>query len=277
MLLAFLGTVFAADAVVVPFEELPSGHLVVPCTIEGHGPYRFVVDTGANSFVIDPDVANELGIDLAKAPRKKVHAADGAPVSIPVLVLSDVRLGTRVLRRTPAVVTDVDALVGESDIRGILSQDMFAGDRLEIDFPRHELRVLDTHDDSDAMPIVHLRGGLSAVRLSNGLTVILDLGADISVLNAEGAALLRAGAAEAVAGAAAGLTGTIETRTWVLLPPIDLGDPTPGGVVPVVDLGLFDVLRLHDDPALLLGVDQMQGRVLAIDYGGKTVSLRVAP
>ena len=275
MLLAFLGTVFAADAVVVPFEELPSGHLVVPCTIDGHGPYRFVVDTGANAFVIDPDVAKELGIDLRKVPHQKAHAADGAPVSVPVVELRDVRLGTRVLRRTTSVVTDVGALVGESDVLGILSKDMFAGDRLEVHFPRHELRVLDTHDDANALPLVRLRGGLSGVRLPNGLTVILDLGADISVLNSAGAALLGAVQAEPLAGEAAGLTGAIETRAWVTLPPLDLGDPTPGGVVPVVDLGLFDVLRLHDEPALLLGVDQMQDRVLAIDYGAKTVSLRV--
>jgi predicted aspartyl protease len=277
MLLAFLGTVFAADSVLVPFEELPSGHLVVPCTIDGHGPYRFVVDTGANAFVIDPDVAKELDIDLAKVPHRKAHAADGAPVSVPVVELSDVRLGTRVLRRASSVVADVDALVGEPGVRGILSQEMFAGDRLEVDFPRHELRVLDTHDEANALPLVRLRGGLSGVRLSNGLTVILDLGADISVLNSAGAALLGADPADPIAGAASGLTGTIETRTWVQLVPIDLGDPTPGGAVPVVDLGLFEVLRLHDEPALLLGVDQMQGRVLAIDYGAKTVSLRVRP
>ena len=277
MLLAFLGTVFAADAVVVPFEELPSGHLVVPCTIEGHGPYRFVVDTGANAFVIDPDLAKELDIDLATVPHQKAHAADGAPLSVPVVVLRDVRLGTRVLRRTQSVVTDVDALVGESGVLGILSHDMFAGDRLEVDFPRHELRVLDARDDENALPLVRLRGGLSGVRLSNGLTVIFDLGAGISVLNSAGAALLAAASAEPIAGAASGLTGAIETRAWVNLPPIDLGDATPGGVVPVVDLGLFDVLRLDDEPALLLGVDQMQGRVLAIDYGARTVSLRVAP
>src|SRR4029453_12806433 len=97
MLLAFLGTVFAADAVVVPFEELPSGHLVVPCTIDGHGPYRFVGDTGANAFVIDPCGAKERDIDLETVPHRKAHAADGAPVSVPVVELSDVRLGTRVL------------------------------------------------------------------------------------------------------------------------------------------------------------------------------------
>ena len=276
MLLVFLGTLLAADSVVVPFEELPSGHLVVPCTIDGHGPYRFVVDTGANAFVIDPDVAKDLDIDLAKVPRRKAHAADGAPVSVPVVELSDVRLGTRVLRRASSVVTDVDALVGEADVRGILSQDMFAGDRLEVDFPRHELRVLDTLDEANALPLARLRGGLSGARLPNGLTVIFDLGASISVLNSAGAALLSAAPAEPIAGEASALTGAIETGTWVRLAPIDLGGPTPGGVVPVVDLGLFDVLRLRDEPALLLGVDQMQDRVLAIDYGGRTVSLRVA-
>jgi hypothetical protein len=87
--------------------------------------------------------------------------------------------------------------------------------------------------------------------------VILDLGARISVLNSAGAHSWRCPRrTDRRRGARA--DGAIETRAWVQLPPIDLGDPTPGGVVPVVDLGLFDVLRLHDEPALLLGVDQMQ-------------------
>ena len=274
MLFALVLAAFAGEQVVVPFEELPSGHLVVPCTIGGHGPYRFVVDTGANAFVIDPRVAEELGIDVAALPRKKVHVADGDALAIPVVVLRDVRLGARVLRRASSVVSEVQSLVAESSAVGILGQDMFTGDRLEVDFPRRELRVLDSSNDARALPLVRLRGGLSGVRLPNGLTVILDLGAGISVLNSAGAALLGVVAAEPIAGAASGLTGEIETRSWVQLPPLDLGDPTPGGSVPVVDLGLFEVLQLNDEPALLLGVDQMQGRVLAIDYGAKTVSLR---
>jgi predicted aspartyl protease len=276
MIFTFVAALFATEPIVVPFEELPSGHLVVPCTIEGHGPYRFVVDTGANAFVIDPEVAAELGFDLTKAPHKKVHAADGQAVAIPILVLRDVRLGARVLRRAPSIVTDVDALLGESGIVGILGRDMFVGDRLEVDFPRRELRVLDSFLDEDALPLTRLRGGLSAVEMADGLTVIIDLGADISVLNSPGALLLAAPAATPVAGVASGLTGPIETTSWVQLPPLDLGDPTPGGAVPVVDLGVFETLRLKDSPALLLGVDQMQGRVLAIDYGAKTISLRTA-
>ncbi len=275
MILVFLGAVLAADPVVVPFEELPSGHLVVPCTIGGRGPYRFVVDTGANAFVIDPEVAVELGFDLAKVPQKKVHTADGQPVAIPMLVLRDVRMGARVLSRAPSIVTDVELLLGDSGVVGILGRDMFVGDRLEVDFPRHELRVLDSSRDEDALLLTRLRGGLSGVRMANGLTVILDLGADISVLNAAGAQLLGAPVAPPIAGVASGLTGTIDTTSWVQLPPLDLGDPTPGGPVPVIELGVFETLRLHDVPTLLLGVDQMQGRVLAIDYGSKTVSLRL--
>jgi hypothetical protein len=273
MVLAILGAAFAGEPVVVPFEELPSGHLVVPCTIDGHGPYRFVVDTGANAFVIDPDVAQALGFDLAKAPHQKVHAADGQ-ISIPLVVLRDVRLGTRVLAKAPAIVTDVQPLLGDPGILGILGRDMFVGDRLEVDFPKRELRVLDSTRDADALPLARLRGGLSGVRMENGLTVVLDLGADISVLNPAGALLLGAPASAPVAGVASGLTGAIDTTSWVQLPPLDLGDPTPGGSVPVVDLGVFETLRLHDEPALLLGVDQMQDRVLTIDYGARTASLR---
>lgn len=265
---------FAGDSVVVPFEALPTGHLVVQATVDGHGPYRFVVDTGANAFVIDPQVAADLGFDLDKAAHKKVHAADGAAVEIPVIVLRNVALADYVVPKALTVATAVDPLLGQSGVVGILGRDLFADRRLEVDFPDHEIRVLDSSRTEGALRLVRLRGGLTGVELEDGLTVVIDLGADISILNAAGARLLGAQSATPIPGVATGLGGPIETSEWVELPPLDLGDPTPGGHVPVVELDLFSTLHL-DGPTLLLGVDQMQGRILTIDYGAKSMSLHV--
>jgi hypothetical protein len=275
MVLTLIGAAFADGPVAVPFEELASGHLVVACTIDGRGPYRFVVDTGANAFVVDPDVARDLGVDLARAPTKKVHAADGH-IAIPMVMLRDVRMGARELDKALAIVTDVEPLLGDPGVMGILGRDMFVGERLEVDFPKDELRVVAPRRDPEALPLARLRGGLSGVRLENGLTVVLDLGSSLSILNPAGALLLAAPAAPPIPGVAAGLGGAIDFSSWVQLPSIDLGDRTPGGPVPVVELGVFETLGIADTPALLLGVDQMQGRVLTIDYGAKNVSLRAA-
>src|SRR6266571_4156589 len=38
------------------------GRVVVPVMINGHGPFRFIVDTGANHSTISPGLARELGL-----------------------------------------------------------------------------------------------------------------------------------------------------------------------------------------------------------------------
>src|ERR1700692_139542 len=44
------------------------GRVVVPVMINGRGPFRFIVDTGANHSTISPGLARELGLTPAEAP-----------------------------------------------------------------------------------------------------------------------------------------------------------------------------------------------------------------
>jgi hypothetical protein len=48
--------------VVIPFELLSSGHIAIMAKVNGHGPYRFVFDTGAPTLVMSERVAKDAGV-----------------------------------------------------------------------------------------------------------------------------------------------------------------------------------------------------------------------
>jgi hypothetical protein len=53
---------FLLRPVLVPIEVVRSGHIAIRAKINGHGPYRFIFDTGAPSLVISEQVARDARI-----------------------------------------------------------------------------------------------------------------------------------------------------------------------------------------------------------------------
>ena len=52
----------ATRPTVAPFELMPSGHIAIMAMINGLGPYRFVLDTGAPMTLINEKVAKSAGV-----------------------------------------------------------------------------------------------------------------------------------------------------------------------------------------------------------------------
>ena len=52
----------AAAAVDVPYKLTVTNHIMVRVKINGHGPYNFIMDTGAPSMIVDEDVAAACGL-----------------------------------------------------------------------------------------------------------------------------------------------------------------------------------------------------------------------
>lgn len=61
--------------------------VVLPVTINGHGPYAFALDTGAATSLIDTPVAQQLGLPQNGSPNP-IAGVSGQEQSIPVLVNS---------------------------------------------------------------------------------------------------------------------------------------------------------------------------------------------
>ena len=93
LLLFALPAAVAATTSTTPFELLEDGSIVVPVTIGGTGPYRFVLDTGSSRTVISTRLSKTLrlpfiaktvlvtpaGRDEAYIVRLTGLAVDGRP------------------------------------------------------------------------------------------------------------------------------------------------------------------------------------------------------
>ncbi|HEY4281734.1 MAG TPA: retropepsin-like aspartic protease, partial [Chthoniobacterales bacterium] len=93
------------------------GRPVAEVMINGKGPYRFIVDTGAALTVLDSSVA----VQLAMPDTETVH---------------ELRIGKVAIRELPVVVNSFSEMVGPGDVpRGVLSASSFPGALVTFDYP----------------------------------------------------------------------------------------------------------------------------------------------
>ncbi len=107
---------------------------VIEAKIEGKGPYRFLLDTGASGGVIDPGLAEEL--DLAPAGETLVGSPlGGAPQAVLRVMSSAVEIGALRLRDVVWVTLDMQPMLAAPDApRGVISTRWFEGVLVTMDF-----------------------------------------------------------------------------------------------------------------------------------------------
>lgn len=126
---------------------LPSTGSGVPyllrTSVNGIGPYLFVLDTGSSRTVVSPRLVEELGLD-ARANRSPVVNAEGKPINAAGEVrLGEVVIGPLSVRGVDALVMDMNHLertLGER-IDGIASGALFRDLTLIMDDDLGEVRV----------------------------------------------------------------------------------------------------------------------------------------
>jgi Aspartyl protease len=125
----------------VPMEAF-HGLPVVNVGINGKGPYKFILDTGAEHCVLSEDLARELG--LPDRGHILVGRPGGAaPVSATATAIDELDLGAVKLSGVFAVAMNMSVLwKGKSTPRGILSAASFPGLLVTLNYPakRVELR-----------------------------------------------------------------------------------------------------------------------------------------
>src|SRR4051794_32764806 len=71
----------AAPVYHVPYRLTGTKHLLVRAKLNGHGPYNFIIDTGAPSLFVGSDLAKQLGLKADKdgwAPVDRLEVEGGA-------------------------------------------------------------------------------------------------------------------------------------------------------------------------------------------------------
>ena len=126
------------DGVIVPMQDM-EGRPVVELKINGKGPYRFILDTGAMTTVVSDELSRELS--LTPPAGVQVSSVGGGPAPA-IVVIHDVSIGNAVLEGLSAAVMPLGPLLkGENAPRGVLSAVNFPGYLLTFDYPSKHISI----------------------------------------------------------------------------------------------------------------------------------------
>jgi predicted aspartyl protease len=254
--------------------------MTVAVTISGKGPYRFVVDTGAERTVIARELAENL--NLASSGTARVHSMTElstiATVAIPTLMVGGKRVKDI---RAPAL--EKRNLGAE----GMLGVDSLQTQRVSFDFPRQVMTVVSARRieeawAADAIVVTgrSLFGHLVLVDASvdgEKVWVIIDTGAQATIGNSVLRRKLERrghlGAMHSVE--MLSVTGGRMVAEQALVQRFQVGGAFIRNMpVAFADAHPFKQLGLTDRPALLLGMDVLKlfDRV-SVDFPNRRVRL----
>jgi len=129
-------TIEAAGVESVPLRDL-DGHIACRVTLAGK-PYTFLLDTGAQSVVIDTSVARSAGIDQTGSLEVRGAVRAGG---LSVVTLPPIGIGEATLRGIIGTSLDLAGSTrGMARFDGILGYPFFAAALVELDFKRHLMR-----------------------------------------------------------------------------------------------------------------------------------------
>jgi predicted aspartyl protease len=261
-----------------------AGRAVALISINGQGPFRFVIDTGANRSVLSQALATRLG--LAPSGEDVVHSIDGAEPATLVNVES-LSFGALRLSRGDTPVLDSPMLDGE---HGLLGVDGMAGRLLHIDFTKHCVEIYESAAQMPTQgwlsaPAVMRFGSLLMVPgeiMGVHVNVLIDTGSDISLGNQKFRDALRDVAARTIEyhnGHAFTFGRPIVLEESVWTPSLRLGHTVVDRVKAYIgDFHVFDFWGLQDEPTVLIGMDVLaRSREMAIDYEHAVVYFRKRP
>lgn len=136
--------------------EIRDGWVIVETTVNGRGPFRFILDTGANFSAISFAGAARAGID----PDATANITDisGDRREYPLGLAEIVEVGPVTLRRMPFIMTDnLAEMNARLDVVGLLGYPGFDGFTLDLDYPAGAVRLSDERIAPDQPGAVPLR------------------------------------------------------------------------------------------------------------------------
>ena len=190
-----------AQSTTIPFTLDLHGGIVVSAVFNGAGPYRVLIDTGANHSSISEKAAHEIG---APPIARWVVASPTGEREYPIVRVDHLAIGPISIGAT-ATVMPARELVLAGAIDGVLGQDVLAGLRYTIDYRRLQISWEDGMPMAgasrpeaelpltfqDGLPIVEIRQGDSTLRLvadsgAAGLLLFESAGRELPAMRLDG-------------------------------------------------------------------------------------------
>lgn len=250
------------------------GMIVAPVMINGKGPFRFMLDTGANRTVLANGTVAKLALESSPNDRVLVRGISGL-TAVPLVHVASVASGTLQIHDLSAPVMSGPVFEG---IDGILGMDGLAGMRLTADFVRDRV-VISASSGTSPSALYALHGRFVSDRLllvqgrinNISTAAVIDTGTTRTLGNEALLAALTHAYPAATASAKEGgvdVTDTAQPGTERRIPTLQFGTADINNLQVIFgDYGVFKTWGLQDKPALLLGMDVMGSLAyFSIDY-----------
>lgn len=253
--------------------------MAIQVQVNGRGPFRFVVDSGADTTVIGQRRARELG--LPTGTPVTLHGTTSSSVVDRVLV-DQLDLGQSTIHNLEIPVLPERDLGAE----GLIGIDALVEQRLMLDFENHTIKIEDARRpvigmDGDIIVVARRRRGqliLTQAR-ANGRAVeaVIDTGSELTIGNLKLRDQLLGRHVPVETVEATGVTGVTVKLQIARVAEIKLGPVTLQDVpVAFADVPPFGVFGMADKPALLLGTDLMSTfRRVSLDFRSRRVRFQL--
>ncbi|MFA6220082.1 MAG: aspartyl protease family protein [Erythrobacter sp.] len=247
--------------------------MTIPVTIGGAGPYRFLIDTGAQATVVTHELVEDLA--LRHSGRARLVAM-GATSEVDTVELDDLEFANRSVSGLISPALDATHIGAD----GILGLDSLQGTRVLLDFREGRMKIADApgeQSNSGYEIIVRARRKLGQMIITDArvdgvrTAVIIDTGAQASMAN--NALLRRIRTRERGEVTSIDVLGTLMSNGAVWIRRLEIGGAQMNGVpVAITDSPIFAALGIAGKPALILGVANLRAfdRV-AIDFSNQRI------
>lgn len=258
--------------------------MTVDVKINGKGPYKFVVDSGADTSAVGSGLAGKLA--LPEGQRALLHGITESKVVDQVWV-DELQLG-------PTITTDLEVpVLDERDMGGdgMIGLDALVNQRLMLDFEERVITVDDALSgrrnpgvSEDGVIVVTgrlQRGQLILTEVSAGRTdveAVVDTGSEVTIGNlALRDKLVRRKRGGFQTITVYGVTGAAMDIEFAVIRHLKLGPITLQNVpIAFADIPPFAVFGLDKEPSLLLGTDLMETfRRVSLDFDDRKVRFQL--
>jgi aspartyl protease len=268
---------------VAPTRRDKIGRIWAPVLVNGKGPFRLVLDTGATHSALTARVAQAIGIPLDMTHTVMLRGATGS-AEVPFVPVETLEYGDLLVepKRLPIV---PDALGGAE---GVLGTDGMANKRIHISFRKDSITIMRSKGERAeggfvTIPVKMMHGRLLVVEAYLGgvpVKAVIDTGGQATLGNEA----LRVALAEhrkkyntVTPDEVTGATLDVQTGNRVATPALALGDVlVRNPAMTFADFAIFEHWKLMDEPAMLIGMDVL-GLLdtLIIDYRRKELQVKL--
>jgi hypothetical protein len=254
--------------------------MTVEVHVNGRGPYRFLVDSGADTSVIGMRMVRDLQLQIG-APAI-LHAMT-ASARVDRVMVDELQLGAAKFHNLELPALREEDLGGA----GMVGIDALVEQRLMMDFEKRVIKAEDASQrpkmlDGEIIVTARRRRGqliLTQVKaLGLPVEAVIDTGSEVTIGNLKlRDKLMKGNRGKFVTAQLTGVTGVTIDVQMARIGELRLGSVTLRNVpIAFADVPPFQVFGLSDEPALLLGTDLLDTfRRVSLDFRARKVRFQL--